>query len=335
MMVIDRQSRASARSRVATALLAGAAPVAGAGLLVGAILTGSSPAAAQSAICRSLAVQLARIDVDSARRGIDYGGYRSTVLAAMARHGCGGSGPVSAYAAPVAYSDPTSRVFTLDGPNGRVTYREDAHGRVVPHWSTGPARSAPPERSERRQAPAASGAAIGGGPYRTLCVRLCDGFYFPISEGTTRGRFDADAGLCRARCPGAETRLFAHRPGEDADTAAAADDGAEAYADLPNALVYRERLVPGCGCGEVDRVALWHAEVEASGNRRRVGPSPSAVSLPLPDERPEPDEDPETLANARMDFRPVPVEPTAAMADAAARTSRTIRIVGPRFFAAQ
>jgi hypothetical protein len=54
-----------------------------------------------------------------------------------------------------------------------------------------------------------------GGTYRTLCVRLCDGFYFPISYSTRRGRFAGDAKQCEQSCP-AGSRLFVHRnPGQD------------------------------------------------------------------------------------------------------------------------
>ena len=56
-----------------------------------------------------------------------------------------------------------------------------------------------------------------GGTYRTLCVRLCDGFSFPISYSTLRERFAADAKQCEQRCP-SRSRLFVHRnPGEDVD----------------------------------------------------------------------------------------------------------------------
>ena len=46
--------------------------------------------------------------------------------------------------------------------------------------------------------------------YRTLCVRLCDGFYFPISSCHVRkSRFARDADACSASC-GSEARLFYH-----------------------------------------------------------------------------------------------------------------------------
>ena len=48
----------------------------------------------------------------------------------------------------------------------------------------------------------------GNGTYRTLCVRTCDGYYFPISFSTTSEYFPADARSCEALCPGTEARLF-------------------------------------------------------------------------------------------------------------------------------
>ena len=43
--------------------------------------------------------------------------------------------------------------------------------------------------------------------YRTLCVRTCDGFYFPIGDNVGRERLYQDARSCEARCDG-ESKLF-------------------------------------------------------------------------------------------------------------------------------
>jgi len=40
--------------------------------------------------------------------------------------------------------------------------------------------------------------------YRTLCVRSCDGYYFPISYATGRGRFKTDAAVCASMYPPGE-----------------------------------------------------------------------------------------------------------------------------------
>src|SRR5207247_7083255 len=42
------------------------------------------------------------------------------------------------------------------------------------------------------------------GTYRTLCVRTCDGYYFPISYSTVPGKFADDEQLCRRMCPATE-----------------------------------------------------------------------------------------------------------------------------------
>jgi hypothetical protein len=86
-----------------------------------------------------------------------------------------------------------------------------------------------------------------GSTYKTLCVRLCDGFYFPISYSTLRARFAGDAKQCEQRCPG-RSRLFVHRnPGEDVDKMVALDG--RPYSSLPTAFLHRTQYVKDCTCG--------------------------------------------------------------------------------------
>jgi hypothetical protein len=83
--------------------------------------------------------------------------------------------------------------------------------------------------------------------YRTVCVRTCDGFFFPISYQTTRNAFKRDEAICQATCPGAEAKLFAYgNPGGKMETAADADG--QPYAKLENAFRYRKEFVAGCSC---------------------------------------------------------------------------------------
>lgn len=85
------------------------------------------------------------------------------------------------------------------------------------------------------------------GTYRTVCVRACDGFYFPISYSTVPGRFAADTQSCQRLCPGSQVTLYTYRnPGEEIEQAVSAD-GAP-YTQLPNAFRYRKELVAGCFC---------------------------------------------------------------------------------------
>ncbi len=93
--------------------------------------------------------------------------------------------------------------------------------------------------------PGGNGAPVG--TYRTVCVRTCDGFYFPISYSTVPSRFAADAQACQQLCPAAPVALFTyHNPGEEIEQAVSVD-GAP-YTALPNAFRYRKEMVTGCSC---------------------------------------------------------------------------------------
>jgi hypothetical protein len=82
--------------------------------------------------------------------------------------------------------------------------------------------------------------------YRTLCVRLCDGYYFPISYSTLPSRFSQDAGRCQSRCA-APAELFVYRnPGEEPEQMVSLEG--KAYNELPDAWRYRKEYVKGCSC---------------------------------------------------------------------------------------
>lgn len=86
-----------------------------------------------------------------------------------------------------------------------------------------------------------------GPTYRTMCVRMCDGFFFPVSFATGEEGFGRDAAVCRSMCPGAEAELFVHRnPGETVENLVSVTG--MPYGDLPNANRFRVAYVEGCGC---------------------------------------------------------------------------------------
>jgi hypothetical protein len=82
--------------------------------------------------------------------------------------------------------------------------------------------------------------------YRTVCVRLCDGYYFPISFAVTSDRLDRDRNVCASRC-GAQGRLFVHRS-MDTSTDDMVDLQGRPYRNLPTAFLYRTEYVPTCKC---------------------------------------------------------------------------------------
>jgi hypothetical protein len=95
-----------------------------------------------------------------------------------------------------------------------------------------------------------------GGAYRTVCVRLCDGFPVPISHATHRGRFANDAKRCEQTCPG--SKLFAY-PSSAGEIDQAVDLDGKRYTDLANAFKHRTEYVANCTC----RGNPWDAEAVA------------------------------------------------------------------------
>ncbi len=83
--------------------------------------------------------------------------------------------------------------------------------------------------------------------FRTVCVRTCDGYYYPISFATTPASFQQDAQTCQQTCPAAEVVLMSHRnPGEDINQAMSVSGAG--YTALPNAFKYRTEFNPACSC---------------------------------------------------------------------------------------
>jgi hypothetical protein len=85
-----------------------------------------------------------------------------------------------------------------------------------------------------------------GGTLRSVCVRLCDGYYFPISFAVSPDRLQRDAQVCASRC-GNQGRLFVHNnPGGSTDDMV--DLAGRPYRQLKTAFLYRTEFVPSCKC---------------------------------------------------------------------------------------
>lgn len=82
----------------------------------------------------------------------------------------------------------------------------------------------------------------GGRGNRTVCVRICDGFYFPVSVGGGDGRE-----TCRELCPGTAMDVY-RQPGGDDNMADAMSSSGRRYGQLPTAFLYRKQLKAGCTC---------------------------------------------------------------------------------------
>ncbi len=99
------------------------------------------------------------------------------------------------------------------------------------------------------------------GRYKTVCVRLCDGFFYPISYSTYGARVGQDAERCQSNCA-APAELYVHPVGREIEQAISLQGSA--YMDLPVALKYRKEYVKGCSCKQVE---YNPAEIEAANKR--------------------------------------------------------------------
>jgi hypothetical protein len=82
--------------------------------------------------------------------------------------------------------------------------------------------------------------------YRTVCVRLCDGYYFPISFSAQPSRFEHDRQVCENSC-GTQGRLFTYRnPGGQIEDMQ--DLQGRSYRQLRTAFLYRTEYVSDCKC---------------------------------------------------------------------------------------
>ncbi len=114
-----------------------------------------------------------------------------------------------------------------------------------------------------------------GGTFRTLCVRTCDGYYFPISYATSPDRFNDDAEACQRSCPAAQVQLYVyHNPGEDVEQAVSLDG--QPYTALPTAFAYRKALDKTCGCKRPGE--SWAEAMKVLGGDQTLAPGDVVVT---------------------------------------------------------
>ncbi|MEZ5842266.1 MAG: DUF2865 domain-containing protein [Hyphomicrobiaceae bacterium] len=95
-----------------------------------------------------------------------------------------------------------------------------------------------------------TGNTFGGLPfatYRTLCVRLCDGYYFPVSFSTLPTHFPRDAEICQSKCAAPAELFYYQNPGGAVEQMVS-QRSSTAYTSLRTAFKYRKEYVKGCSC---------------------------------------------------------------------------------------
>lgn len=177
------------------------------------------------------------------------------------------------------------------------------------------------------------------GTYRTVCVRACDGGYFPISFATVPSRFADDEKTCKALCPATDASLYAYRnPGEDMNQAVTING--QAYTSSPNAFRFRQEFNPTCSCkaaGQTWADALKNIDDKAAAQQQGdiIVTDESAKKMSQPQSK-------STAASGKKgattatapDPASTPAAPNAA-ASSASSDGKQIRTVGPTFIPAR
>src|ERR1700680_3223743 len=182
-----------------------------------------------------------------------------------------------------------------------------------------------------------------GSAFKTLCVRTCDGFYFPISYSTSQSRFADDEQTCRRMCPATDVALYSHRnPGEEVGQAVSVSG--RPYTELPTAFKYRQAFDPNCSCRAAGQ--SWAEALGVGGDRtiqqgdivvteerarQMAQPRPAGVpqgksKTPVAPVQPGSEgPPPQTPAPAAEQQQPPPQTP-------AKPGERRVRVVGPQFY---
>ena len=142
-----------------------------------------------------------------------------------------------------------------------------------------------PKSDEDDDEPRAYNNGVPRGTYRTVCVRLCDGYFFPISFATTPDRFARDAAVCQSSCR-ASARLYVYsNPGGEPEQMV--DLEGQPYSELKSAFVFRTNYKASCTC----KPHTW--EREALDRHRAY------AEAQRPDDADHPDETEQTRIVAR------------------------------------
>ncbi len=176
-------------------------------------------------VCSPLRAQAGQLE--SQIRQIEGGGggapgqRRAQLVAALERYGCLGP-PQQQRGVIYATPNEPSLFERLFGDEGRG-----------PRYNGEPPIDPDAEPRER----------LGG--RMAVCVRTCDGFYFPVNfEGI--GARDEYAQVCQSLCPSAETQVFFMPLGAEIDRAATRDG--TPYLSLPAAKKFQQSRDPACFC---------------------------------------------------------------------------------------
>ncbi|PZV36070.1 DUF2865 domain-containing protein [Mesorhizobium kowhaii] len=176
-----------------------------------------------------------------------------------------------------------------------------------------------------------------GGEFHTMCVRTCDGYFFPMSNAASTSDFERDQKNCESSCPGTEMQVFYSRGMDDDSADMTSSVTGRPYSELPTAYLYKQSDMPrppACGCNAAQNFQIIAGNPP---NPEQSQPETDAAPLiPVPVSKPDPGIDPETLANVeggldREAIKRLSAKPVTSPVSALPPEQRKVRVVGPSF----
>jgi Protein of unknown function (DUF2865) len=146
-----------------------------------------------------------------------------------------------------------------------------------------------------------SGVNAHSGSY-VVCVRTCDGSFFPVSYTGIGSRADGLEEVCRALCPNADMALYSFPFGGTIEQAASPTG--EPYANLPNAGKFQQTYDASCSCrrkGQSWAEALADAEARYGHEKHDIvvtAEKSAEMARPIVDPKAKPVVDPKAKAPA-------------------------------------
>jgi hypothetical protein len=165
--------------------------------------------------------------------------------------------------------------------------------------------------------------ATAEGGLRTLCVRTCDGSFFPIAANASPLDFRAQAEQCQKMCPGTQTELYFHSMADQETADMISAETGKPYKDLPTAFAYRNASTkaPGCACN----MAAYHDEMKKQETARPEAEKPYSSITIIPSPQGEKAQQPTELQQAaKPPEQPVPERDYDP-------NNSNVRVIGPKF----
>ena len=220
----------------------------------------------QSGQCAALGQHIGRMQanlghLEAQSSGGGNGAQRARLMAAYDANGCRGGTRQAARGGFFGDDPPERQVYRrYEAPGSRpqTAYQAPSggFGGFIEHLFGGGRRELPPDEppamaerppSDRPLSPLGEDQEQRprGVGHRAVCVRLCDGAFFPMTSSPRPGAAVDEEEMCQLQCPGTEVALFRMR--DDRIENAVSSTG-RSYTSLPNALRFRSRFDAACTC---------------------------------------------------------------------------------------